>query len=104
MDQVDPVQARIFRSRVADFLFGLTFPATKEQIIRQARHNNTASQVTEALNRLPDRAYADLADVQVTVVYFPPRVWDVEGFPPEAIEHDQIEGDRIRRNITRAER
>jgi uncharacterized protein DUF2795 len=104
MDQVDPVQERTFRSRVADFLFGLTFPATKEQIIRRARHNNTASQVAEALRHLPDRDYADLADVQATVRYYPPRVWDVEGFPPEAIKHDEIEAERIRRNISRAER
>jgi hypothetical protein len=104
MEQVDPLQERIFRSRVADFLFGLSFPANKAQIIRRARHNNTASQVTEALRELPDRAYASIEEVQAAVVYFPPRVWDVEGFPPEALRHDEIEARRIRSNIERAAR
>ena len=104
MPPVDPVQERVFRSRVADFLFGLRFPATKEQIIRCARHNNTASQVTEALRALPDRTYASLVEVQSAVIYHPPRVWDVEGFPPEALKHDAIEAERIRRNIEQAAR
>jgi hypothetical protein len=104
MSQVDPLQERVFRSRVADFLFGLRLPATKEQIIRCARHNNTASQIMEALRDLPDRTYQSLDEIQAAVVYHPPRVWEVEGFPPEALRHDEIEAERIRRNIERAAR
>lgn len=104
MEQVDPIQERVFRSRVADYLFGLRFPATKEQIIRRGRHNNTASQVTEALRLLPDRTYGAMEEIQAAVAYYPPRVWDVDGFPPEAIRHDQIEAERIRRNIGQAAR
>jgi hypothetical protein len=104
MAQVDPLQARVFRSRVADFLFGLHFPATKEQIIARARRNNTASQVIQALRDLPERTYQTLDEVQATVNYSPPLVWDVDGFPAEALRHDEIEAERIRRNIQRAAR
>lgn len=104
MNQVDPLQERVFRSRVADFLFGLRLPATKEQIIRRARHNNTASQIMEALHDLPDRTYHSLDEILATVVYHPPRVWEVEGFPPEARRHDELETERIRRNIAQAAR
>ena len=58
MEPDDRLQEYIFRSRIADYLFGLRFPVTKEGIIRQARHNNTASQAVEALQELPDRTYA----------------------------------------------
>lgn len=104
MSSVDPVQERVFRSRVADFLFGLRFPATKEQIIRRARHSNTASQAIEAFRALPDRTYTNLEAIQAAIVYHPPRVWDVEGFPPEALKHDMIEAARIRHNIEQAAR
>ncbi len=104
MEPDDRLQEYIFRSRIADYLFGLQFPATKEAIIRQARHNNTASQAVEALQELPDRTYASMAEVQATVQYHPPHLWDMEGFPPEALEHDRIEAERIRRNIERAAR
>jgi hypothetical protein len=104
MEQVDPLQEQIFRSRVADFLFGLRFPASNADIIRCARRNNTASQIVEALRELPERTYPDLAAVLAAVTYHPPRVWDVEGFPPEALEHDRAEAERIQRNIQRAER
>jgi hypothetical protein len=101
---VDPVEELTFRARVADFLFGLNFPASHAQIIQRARHNNTASQIMEALAALPDRQYAHLADVQATVAYHSPRLWDSEGFPAEAHEHDRRETERIRRNIQRAHR
>ena len=97
-------EERVFRSRIADFLFGLTFPATREQIIRQARHNNTASQIVDALLDLPDRAYESMADVQATARYHPPHVWDIDGFPRNAIRHDQIEAERLRGNTARVER
>lgn len=104
MGEVDPMQERVFRSRVADFLFGLQFPATRQAIIQRARHNNTTSQVVEALSDLPDQTYADLAAVQTAVIYHAPRIWDVEGFPPEALRHDEIETERIRRNTQRVAR
>ncbi|MCC6628508.1 MAG: DUF2795 domain-containing protein [Chloroflexi bacterium] len=104
MGDVDPMQERVFRSRVADFLFGLQFPATRQAIIQRARHNNTTSQVVEALSDLPDQTYADLAAVQTAVAYHPPRVWDVEGFPPAALRHDEVEAERIRRNTQRVAR
>jgi glutathione S-transferase len=104
MTEIDPIQERVFRSRVADFLFGLGYPATKAAIIAQARRNNTASQITDALSRLPDRTYVDLGDIQAAVAYHPPHVWDVDGFPPEAIRHDEIEADRLKQNISRADR
>lgn len=104
MEQRDPTDEITFRSRVADFLFGLPFPATREQIIQRARHNNTASQVMEALRRLPDQTYRSLTEVQAAVSYYPPRHWDDEGFPAEAHEHDRREAERIRRNIEQAQR
>jgi hypothetical protein len=102
MEPVDPVQERVFRERVADFLFGLSFPATKEQIIRRAHHNNTASQVMDALRDLPDGDYATLEEIQAAVRYHRPHVWDVDGFPPEALRHDELEAERLRENIQRA--
>lgn len=104
MEPADRLQETIFRSRVADYLFGLQFPATKETIIRCAQHNNTASQAIDALRELPDRTYAGMAEVQAAVQYHPPHTWDVEGFPPAALEHDRIEAERIRRNIEQAAR
>jgi hypothetical protein len=104
MSAPDPLYERIFRARIADFLHGLAFPATKQAIIQRARHNNTASQIVEALNRLPNQTYASVEAVQAAVAYHPPRVWDVEGFPPEAVRHDEIEAERIRHNIERTER
>ena len=100
----DPIQERVFRSRVADFLFGLHYPATKQQVIHRARHNNTASQATEALAALPERTFDNLDEILSAISYYPARAWDVEGFPPEAIQHDEIEAERLRLNILRAER
>jgi hypothetical protein len=104
MSAAESLQERIFRARVEDFLFGLTFPATKAAIIHRARQNNTASQIVEALATLPNQTFESIAAVQAATAYHPPRVWDVEGFPAEAIRHDEIEADRIRTHIDQAER
>lgn len=104
MESADRLQETIFRARVVDYLFGLQFPATKDMVIRRAQHNNTASQAIDALRALPDRTYAGMAEVQAAVHYHPPHIWEVEGFPPAALEHDRIEAERIRRNIEQAAR
>ena len=58
---------RVFRSRVADFLSDLAFPAGKADIIACAKRHNTASDVLATLLQLPDRKYLSLSDVRAAV-------------------------------------
>jgi hypothetical protein len=44
--------------KVQKFLSGISYPATKEQLIEQARSNKADDDALEALNGIPDREYS----------------------------------------------
>jgi hypothetical protein len=51
-------------SEVADqFVKGLDYPASKTSIVAAAREASLGSTIQDALNRLPDREYADAEDL-----------------------------------------
>ena len=49
--------------RLAEFLQGLEFPATRARLIGYAIGWNAPSEVVEQLTRLPDRQYSSLGSV-----------------------------------------
>lgn len=52
-------------ANVAYFLKGTDFPATKRDLIAQARYNGAEPEVMEVLFDLPDDEYFSMADVMV---------------------------------------
>jgi Protein of unknown function (DUF2795) len=53
---------------VAHCLLGLSFPAGREQLVAQARKRNANRDVIELLERLPNRRYEGMADVERAVM------------------------------------
>ena len=48
---------------VAQMLHGVSFPATREQLIDYARGRNAAPDTLDFMGGLPDERYASMADV-----------------------------------------
>ncbi len=48
---------------VVDFLEGVQYPCTKEDILRQVTMQGAPQMVIDALKRLPEETYYDLAQV-----------------------------------------
>lgn len=42
---------------------GIAFPASKTQLLAEARRQNLPPDVVEKLERLPDRTYSDITDL-----------------------------------------
>ena len=53
---------------VAHCLMGLSFPAGWDQLVRQARKRNANREVIELLQRLPDRRYDGMAEIERAVI------------------------------------
>ncbi|HUX87226.1 MAG TPA: DUF2795 domain-containing protein [Chloroflexota bacterium] len=54
---------RAYRARVRDYTDGISFPATRDELLAYARRKNTPSDIYTELNRLPATQYASLAEV-----------------------------------------
>ncbi|MBI4320475.1 MAG: DUF2795 domain-containing protein [Chloroflexi bacterium] len=50
-------------ARVAEFLSGINFPCSKNDLISHARRQNAPEEVLETLQKIPERTYNSLADV-----------------------------------------
>ncbi|MFP4072185.1 MAG: DUF2795 domain-containing protein [Desulfovibrionales bacterium] len=48
---------------IAGSLKGIDFPAGKQDLIEQARHNHADQEVIDELERFPDQEYGNMADV-----------------------------------------
>lgn len=57
---------------VARCLDGIAFPASREDLIRHARHHEADDEVLELLGDLPNRDYGSMADVMKGVRQRPP--------------------------------
>ena len=51
---------------VYNFLKGMNYPASKNELISQAKKNNADSEVLKAMETLPDKQYESQDDVIVT--------------------------------------
>ncbi|HTH93322.1 MAG TPA: DUF2795 domain-containing protein [Candidatus Paceibacterota bacterium] len=49
---------------VQAYLSGMSYPATKQDLISKANENSAPSDVTDALDGLPDNTYTTPAEVQ----------------------------------------
>ena len=52
---------------VLHFLLGLNFPADRARMVEHARKRNASADVVELLERLPNRRYQGMADVEEAV-------------------------------------
>jgi len=50
-------------ARVAEFLGGISFPCSKQDLITHARRKNAPKEVLDTLQRIPERTYNSMADV-----------------------------------------
>lgn len=50
-------------AEVEQFLGGLNYPASKQQVVDRARDNGASEDVMDALDKLPDRTFNSPADV-----------------------------------------
>lgn len=55
--------------RVQEFLAGMAFPATRDQLIRHARERGADPGALAALSGIPDRVYCTPAQVSQAVAY-----------------------------------
>lgn len=50
-------------ANVANFLEGIDFPATRDDLVNHAEDNNAPMEVIHVLEDLPDQTYNNMADV-----------------------------------------
>jgi len=50
-------------AKVSQFLQGIDFPASKQQILDYAKQNNAPQDVVDVLNRIPEGTYYSMAGV-----------------------------------------
>ncbi len=48
---------------VTNYLRGIQFPVTRDDLIRHARNQGADDDIIQVLNGMPDRRYNDMADV-----------------------------------------
>ncbi len=58
----------VFKSRLADFLYTLKFPATKAHVEAALVSGNASEYLVEAVSLIPDRVYTDFDDVASEVL------------------------------------
>lgn len=75
---MDATQWRQFLSRVLDYVGAARYPATKAEVVAQARRGNVPSDVLGMLLKLPDRTYASAQEVVAQV--------EAAGPPPEHVK------------------
>lgn len=51
-------------SELASYLKGISFPCGKQDIVDTARNNNAPDNVIEWLDRLPDKDYNNVTDIE----------------------------------------
>lgn len=50
-------------SKISQYLEGVEFPCTKDQLVMHARQRNAPQDVIDGLTRLPDRQYFSMAGI-----------------------------------------
>jgi hypothetical protein len=50
-------------ANIANFLEGINFPASKDELVNHAEDNNAPQEVIDVLDQLPDQEYTSMADV-----------------------------------------
>ena len=50
-------------ANIAKYLGGMDFPADKEEIVEHAEEQDADDEVLAVLQRIPDKEYANMADV-----------------------------------------
>lgn len=58
----------VFKSRLADFLYTLKFPATKAQVESALVSGNAPEYLVEAVSLIQDRVYRDFEDLASEVL------------------------------------
>lgn len=48
---------------IETYLKGITFPATKEDLINKARENNAPEEIVHVIELFPSKAFASVSDV-----------------------------------------
>ncbi len=56
----------IYPETVYNYLKGINYPASKDELLEQARKNNANHDVLEAMGKLPDKEYDSQDDVILT--------------------------------------
>jgi hypothetical protein len=64
---VDAFTRRVYLTRVRDFVGGLTFPATRAQVIAYAHRKNTPSDIMADLDGLRVDRFASLDEVVAAI-------------------------------------
>jgi hypothetical protein len=76
---LSPVKQREYRARALQFLTGLAFPATTEQILAHYTRKNTPMELLEETMALPSRDWATPAEfadaVTASHAARPPHTW-----------------------------
>jgi hypothetical protein len=67
MNVVDPSLRRVYLARVRDFVEGVTFPATRREILAYAERKNTPSDIIGDLTHLKGDRFASLDEVVAAV-------------------------------------
>lgn len=49
---------------ISKCLSGINFPANKQGLINHARQKNSSQEVIDILQKIPDREYTNMADVE----------------------------------------
>jgi len=50
-------------ANIASFLEGISFPASKDELIDYAEDNNAPQDIIDVLEQLPDQEYTSMADI-----------------------------------------
>lgn len=50
-------------ANIANFLEGIDFPASKDEIVNYAEDNNAPQEIIDVMDQLPDQEYNSMADV-----------------------------------------
>jgi hypothetical protein len=69
----------VFKSRLADFLYSVQFPATKERVEATLVTGNAPEYLVEAVSLIPDRLYSSFDDLASEVLGMLDRIPSVAG-------------------------
>lgn len=51
------------KSEITDFVLGVSYPASRNEIVRYAKENNFPREVVQLLIHIPNREYVDPLDI-----------------------------------------
>lgn len=54
--------------KFADYTQGMTFPATKDQILAHARENHMPQEIIDRLEKLPDKQFNSISELVISAV------------------------------------